>query len=251
MKIQILGHRGMLGQQVWKEGLQQGHEIITKDVGPIETMEPPGIMCPIIINCAGVVKQRSVSKSRMVASNAVGPHRIAEMAERVGSRLIHVSTDCVFVGKGPHDEDDIPDADDLYATSKRAGEVVYGPHLTVRTSFVGFGPRGLLNDLLTQPSVTVSQNLLWSGHTASTVAKMLLLLVEHPHATGLLHMPGEFQNRYTLARDLKSVLGLRSKLIRDDGFVADRRLSSYKWTFLGLPEMPSFESQLTELKMTL
>lgn len=248
MKIQVLGANGMLGGAVVLEATAAGHTVISKLFGPIESMLPQNIDGEVVINCAGMVKQNKTSPWIMVSSNAVGPHRVAAMAEIARARLIHISTDCVFRGKGPHDEEDTPDATDLYARSKLAGEVTYGPHLTIRTSFVGFGTRGLATDLSKRRAVTVSQNLLWTGHTVDTIAKLLVWLAEHPHVTGLLHVPGDEQTRYTLARDLKSRWNLPAILERDDEFVADRRLISGKWTYLGLPTLPSFETQLATMR---
>lgn len=243
MKLQIWGARGMLGQAVVGAAATAGHTVVS-GIGLLENVDARHILADVIINCAGKTKQRGLPAYLMLTANAVGPQRLARFAEANGARVIHVSTDCVFEGRGPHDEASIPDAADTYAISKRAGELTQGPHTTVRTSFVGFGSRGLLYDLQTKERVSVSQNLLWTGHTVDTVAKMLIWMAEHPHVVGLIHMPGQEQNRYTLARDLKARWKFPAILDRDDGFVADRRLVSGKWFYLGLPDLPSFTEQL-------
>lgn len=247
MNIQVFGHKGVLGKKVCNAAAAAGHAVLI-DSERLENVWEHNILAPVVINCAGRIKQANAPRSVFMLDNAVGPHLLAEACNGVGSRLIHVSTDCVFQGGGPHDEDGIPDANDVYARSKLAGEVVYGPHLTLRTSFVGFGTKGLLNDLLTKKSVTVSRNLLWSGHTVDVVANLLILIAEKPQIVGLLHTPGTFQNRYGLARDLKSRWDLPAKLEREDDYVADRRLISYKWHYYDLPSLPSFEIQLTAMK---
>jgi len=243
MKLQIFGSTGMLGQMVIREALASGHSIHT-GMGRIEAVTAEKIEGDVVINCAGIVKQRKTRISRLMLANAVGPHKLAEEADTRGLRIIHISTDCVFAGGGPHYEFDAPDAQDAYALSKHAGEVTYGPHVTLRTSFVGFGAHGLIHDLQTLKRVSVSQNLLWTGHTVDTVAKAIIWIVERPQVTGLIHMPGTEQNRYTLARDLKAKWNFPAKLDKDDGFAADRRLASGKWDFMGLPSIPSFEEQL-------
>lgn len=252
MKVQVFGHKGMLGSMVVRAATAAGHTVIggCESNALIEDVLVQDIVAPVVINCAGVTKQRGceMPNSEFLSTNAQGPYVLAEACDRQGARLIHVSTDCVFVGKGPHKEDDVPDAQDMYAISKRAGEVIYGPHTTIRTSFVGFGPRGLLADLSGKRSVTVSKNLLWNGHTVDTIANLLVWIAEHPHITRLLHVPGTDQNRYTLARDLKSRWNLPVYLDRNDDFVADRRLASDKWSYLGLPNLPTFEMQLLNMR---
>ena len=248
MNIQVVGPEGMLGRAVVREAAAAGHTVVAERIGPIEETLPQHIKGEVVINCAGMVKQAQTSSYLMVAANSVGPHRLAAMCGVMRARLIHVSTDCVFRGTGPHHEEDLPDGIDLYARSKYTGEVVEGRHLTIRTSFVGFGPRGLINDLSHKTTVLASQKLLWSGHTVDTVAKLLIRLACRPDITGLLHIPGETQDRYELASKLKARWDLPAYLELDNDFVADRRLSSLRWASLELPPLPPFALQLLEMR---
>lgn len=221
---------------------------VVPGTGSLETVFADRIQGNVIVNCAGITKQRKVPRSTYIGANSFGPHKLAEAADERGVRLIHVSTDCVFNSGGPNYEHNTPDGADIYALSKLAGEVTYGAHLTVRTSFVGFGPRGLIHDLQTRPSVEVSNNLHWSGHTVDTVAELLIALIGRPQIAGLLHIPGTFQTRYTLARDLKARWGFSAELDRNDDFHADRRLASGKWAYYGLPTPPLFITQLETME---
>lgn len=243
MNIQVIGHNGMLGQAVCKAIVRRGHEFWTSNAN-IETVIAHSILAPIVINCAGLVKQRQYPASRFMAVNAVGPHRLAEACDATGARLIHVSTDCVFTGdtqSGPFDENE---GLDTYGRSKLAGEVYHAPHLTIRTSFVGFGDRGLIAELQSGCDIRASNRLLWTGHTVDTIADVLVMLAERDDISGLLHIPGEFQTRWELCERLKAWFNLPSRIIRDDTFVADRRLISTRWAALNLPELPSFATQL-------
>lgn len=243
MNIQVIGHNGMLGSAVCKAIQRRGHELSVTGSN-IETVNAAHILAPVVINCAGLVKQRQYPASRFMAVNAVGPHRLAEACDTAGARLIHVSTDCVFQGPGPHYEFDGADCEDEYGRSKFAGEVIRAPHLTVRTSFVGFGVRGLIYDLQHQAYVHASDTLLWSGHTVDTVADVLVTLAERDTVIGLLHIPGEFQSRWELCNALMNRFDLPSPIIRDDEYRADRRLSSVMWSKWDLPALPSFAAQL-------
>lgn len=244
MNIQIIGQSGMLGSAACKAITRRGH-ILRLDHGVnIETVIAAHIFAPVVINCAGLVKQRQYPASRFMAVNAVGPHRLAEACDAAGARLIHVSTDCVFQGSGPHCECDAIDDRDDYSRSKYAGEVYRAPHLTIRTSFVGFGTRGLIAALQEQHEMRASHRLLWSGHTVDAVADLLVTLAERDDITGLLHVPGDFQSRWELCTALKRRFSLACQIIRDDEFKADRRLISDRWAGFGLPELPSFAAQL-------
>lgn len=242
MKIQVFGPGGMLGRAVVKAIARRGH-VWESNHANLEIVSAGHIHAPVVINCAGLVKQRQLRASRFMLVNAYGAQHLAEACTLASARLIHVSTDCVFQGPGPHAETNTPDSADSYARSKLAGEVG-APHLTIRTSFVGFGPRGLLFDLQTLPMVRASDRLLWSGHTVETIADVLVSLAERSDITGLLHVPGEFQSRLSLCRRLSARYDLPADIIRDDEYQADRRLISDRWSALGLPELPSFDAQL-------
>lgn len=247
MNIQVFGPNGMLGSAVVAALLRRGH-VWESNHADLEVVMPGHIHAPVVINCAGLVKQRHYSAPRFMITNAVGPHRLAEACHGARARLIHVSTDCVFQGPGPHSELDAVDCDDVYGRSKFAGEVYQMPHLTVRTSFVGWGPRGLLADLSGAGPVRASNRLLWSGHTVDTVAEVLITLAEHEAISGLLHLPGWFQSRWNLCNVLIKRFDLPAKLIRDDEYEADRRLISTAWDAWGLPEIPSFVAQLETME---
>ncbi len=147
----------------------------------------------IVINCAGVVRWREdVSPTTMMLVNAVAPHELAARCRR----LVQVSTDCVFNGisHGPYLETAQPTPTDLYGRSKLAGEVTYGGHLTIRTSFIGFSPtgRGLLDWLISQaPETTVpGYPDWWSGYYVKHAAELIVDLALDESVTGIKHLPG-------------------------------------------------------------
>ena len=80
----------------------------------------------VVVNAIGIVKQRDAAQDaiRRSASTRCLPHQLAELRCERGARLIHFSTDCVFTGDaGRLQEDDVPDAVDLYGRTKLLGEV--------------------------------------------------------------------------------------------------------------------------------
>ena len=146
MKILILGVTGMLGNAIFRylssthdyevfgtirtnAGRRffldkfQSHLLANVDahdqnslVSVFENVRPE-----IAINCVGLIKQLAEANDPLLALpiNAMLPHRLDRLCSLVGSRLIHISTDCVFSGKkGLYIENDSPDANDLYGKSK-------------------------------------------------------------------------------------------------------------------------------------
>jgi dTDP-4-dehydrorhamnose reductase len=269
MKIMVTGHSGMLGKEVVKAIERMGHNLmlgmgptidpntdridITKEILVVDC-------CPdVVINCAGLVPQRNSTPAEMMRVNGYGPWNLADWCDQIKARLIQISTDCVFDGADykpdapPQVECNPPQPVTPYGYSKLAGEIRRDPHLTVRTSFVGFGKRGLIAEL--ERSVAddkiyrASHELLWTGHTVRFVAEALVMLAERK-ISGLLHIPGESSTRYKLVRLLNNALDLGVKLdpSRDPKHAADRRLGSERWEREGLPLLPSFEWQLEWLR---
>src|SRR5258708_32779319 len=90
-----------------------------------------------LVNAAGIVKQRpeggDVSESLEV--NALLPHRLARFCRAVGTRLVHLSTDCVFSGaRAGHRESDPTDPTARYAPSTLVGNAVARSSMTLQTS---------------------------------------------------------------------------------------------------------------------
>ena len=91
----------------------------------------------VVINCIGIIKQLKEAKDEVISIqlNSLFPHRLADLCAATGTRLFHMSTDCVFSGrKGNYTETDAPDPEDLYGRTKLLGEVDRPGCLTVRTS---------------------------------------------------------------------------------------------------------------------
>src|SRR5690606_24943808 len=99
--------------------------------------------------------------------------------EELGSKLIHISTDCVFSGnRGAYTEDDFCDANDTYGRSKALGELNNDRDLTIRTSIIGpelkTNGEGLLHWFLNQSTpVNGFTEAYWGGVTTLELAKAI------------------------------------------------------------------------------
>lgn len=98
----------------------------------------------ILINAAAytAVDQAESEKALAHKINGEAVAAIAEEAHRLGSLLVHYSTDYVFDGEKPepYNEDDQPRPQSVYGSSKRAGEEAIersgAQHFIFRTSWV-------------------------------------------------------------------------------------------------------------------
>jgi dTDP-4-dehydrorhamnose reductase len=109
----------------------------------------------VIINAAAytAVDKAETEPEIAMAINGTAPGVLAEEARRLGSILVHYSTDYVFDGakQSAYLEADAPNPQNVYGKSKLAGDeaiqAVGGDYLILRTSWV-YGARGS-NFLLT------------------------------------------------------------------------------------------------------
>jgi len=245
--IQIIGKTGMLGSEILKKALRRNIKVVESYVD-ILTVVPDDIKAGIVINCAAITTPNT-SKEMMIQVNQHGPRRLAHACDECGSRLLHISSDAVFNRPGPHPERDFCDPSSSYGRTKMNGEIRHGKHLTVRTSFVGFGRHGIVEQLMnTDDVIQASDRFLWSGHIVSVIADIVIDLAQNESITGLIHIPGEFQSRYSLLMRLIDIMGISSDRVeRNDNWVTDRRLVSTRWNPIGLEQPPTFEDQLVEL----
>jgi dTDP-4-dehydrorhamnose reductase len=155
MRCLVLGGTGMLGQAVvaaargrgWAAlGLSRPQADVTERaslLGWAESFRPE-----VVVNCAAYTKvdAAETERERAFAVNGEGVGHAAELARRAGARLVQVSTDYVFDGRGrePYREDAATAPLSVYGRSKLEGErraLGYERSVVVRTSWL-FGPGG-------------------------------------------------------------------------------------------------------------
>ncbi|MFB0490874.1 dTDP-4-dehydrorhamnose reductase [Methylobacterium sp. OAE515] len=191
----------------------------------------------IILNCIGVVKQLASADDPLTAIplNALLPHRLARLADLIGARLIHISTDCVFTGEnGSYVEDDRPDAKDLYGRSKLLGEVDYKNAITLRTSIIGHelgSHNGLVEWFLAQHGhVKGYRKAIFSGLTTDELVRVIVdYVIPVPDLHGVYHVSVDPISKYDLLSMVKDVYGRTTDIEADDSVVIDRSLNSSKF----------------------
>ena len=259
MRILVFGAGGMLGHkviqtfsndcEVWatvrgnyadisQYGLLDGaRTILSVDVAEltsirraVETAAPN-----VVINAVGIVKQQPLAKNVIatLTVNSIFPHRLSQLSEEFGFRLVTVSTDCVFDGtKGSYTESDLPNATDLYGKSKELGEVHDGRSITLRTSIIGRelnGAQGLVEWFLSNAGGSVKgfRNAVFSGFPTIELADIIRRLVfDFPDLIGLYHVSSNPINKYDLLNLIKKNYRADIEIEPSDDIQIDRSLDS-------------------------
>lgn len=190
----------------------------------------------IIINSIGLIndlaRQQEIDAYRI---NGLLPQQLADLADRQKSRLIHLSTDSVFLGdRGFYEERHVPDGNTVYAKTRSLGEVRRAPHLTIRTSLLGPDPDcsccGLLSWFLRQRgTVKGFVRVPWNGITTLELAKFVHDVIDRPKVmSGIVHLASEEKiNKYELLELLRTIFHKEDVVIQpDDAIALNRTLKS-------------------------
>jgi dTDP-4-dehydrorhamnose reductase len=207
-----------------------------------------------VVNAIGIVKQRGDGDDRLlnIEVNSLFPHELGAACARIGARLVHLSTDCVFDGaKGRYKERDTPNAEDLYGRSKLLGEVDYAPGITLRTSMIGqelFRKAGLVEWFLAQRgSVRGFTRAVFSGFTTIELARVVERAIARPGLHGIYHASAAPISKHDLISLIKRKLGLDIRIIRDAGLRIDRSLDSARFRRDFGYKPPSWDRMIGEL----
>lgn len=264
MRVLVLGVTGMLGHTVFRwlrrdpvldvwgtlrsrDGLrffsdsEADHLISDLDVVDEANLERvlSDTNPDVVINCVGVVKQLAASHDPLVVLpiNSMLPHRLARLTQGSGSRVILVSTDCVFSGRrGAYRESDPADSIELYGQSKFIGEVGDQPHvLTLRVSIIGHElatKRSLVDWFLGQEGeVTGYTKAVFSGLPTVELARVFReVVLPKPELAGVYHLSAAAVSKHDLLHLVAQVYGKRLTIVPSDQVVIDRSLNSDRFT---------------------
>ncbi len=260
MRILVLGISGMLGNAVFRFfSARDCHEVYgtlrsSRDIASfpthlhnritagIDALDQESVIRilsdtqpDIVINCIGLIKQLSSAKDPLVALplNALFPHRLSRLCKLARARLVHISTDCVFSGRGGgYLESDISDAEDLYGKSKQLGEVTDQTHvITLRTSIIGHelhSQHALVDWFLSSDDrINGFARAIFSGLPTIELARVI-----HDHVLtdaslhGLYHVSAEPISKYDLLKLIAEVYAKKITIVSNDELVIDRSLNS-------------------------
>jgi dTDP-4-dehydrorhamnose reductase len=209
----------------------------------------------VVVNCVGLTKHKAAADQALwsVPINSLLPHRLSALCSLTQSRLIHISTDCVFSGqRGAYSEDEPPDAIDVYGRSKALGEIVGPNAMTVRTSTIGHELQtayGLLNWFLAQEGRCKGfTQAVFSGLPTVTFAEILRdVVVAQPDLTGLYHIAAEPISKFDLLTLVAEVYGKSIEIVPADDFVIDRSLDASKFRAATGYEAPGWRELIQQM----
>lgn len=265
----VLGATGMAGHTISLYLHEQGYDVTTFSTKPfnyckningdatnknfVVSMLQDGNY-DVVINCIGVLNQACDKEpSRAVYLNSYLPHLIADTLRNSNTKLIHMSTDCVFSGKsGSYRENSFRDGETFYDRTKALGEVEDNKNLTFRNSIIGPDMKesgiGLFNWFMKQSNIINGYTkAIWTGVTTLTLAKaMERVIIED--LTGIYNL---VNNESITKFDL---LGLLNKHMRNDELTIlpsdavnlNKSLVNNRKDFSF--EVPNYEEMIIEMK---
>ncbi len=132
-----------------------------------------------VVNCIGILnRDAEENKANAVYLNSFLPHYLADITKNMKTKVIHISTDCVFAGnKAPYHEKSFRDGETFYDRSKALGELEDEKNVTIRCSIVGPDINdtgiGLFNWFMKQEKAQGYTNAMWTGLTTIELAKVV------------------------------------------------------------------------------
>ena len=194
--IVVLGAHGMLGHTVFnylkihhtvwgttKNSVTESHllKFDAYNYNDLNNLYKKVKKIDYIINCIGALPRDTNEKMTFI--NAQFPNKLATIAEKNNSYLIHVSSDAVFSPlSNDVYENDSPFPIDEYGKSKLQGEPKSTNAFSIRTSLLGLDPykhKGLLEYALQEKRLTGFMNQVWSGSTTLQFAHLCHQIIKN------------------------------------------------------------------------
>ncbi len=169
-----------------------------------------------IINCIGILRAADKNPLLGVRINSLFPHELAKIGSLLGAKIIHLSTDCWK-------------EEDVYGRSKRAGEINYPDHLTIRTSIIGpelkENGTGLFHWFMSQKGETNGfTHHIWDGVTTLELARTINYLIDNkPEIHGIIDLRTEEKvSKYDLLEKIKGVFGKNIVINKKETEIVDK-----------------------------
>lgn len=235
MKILVLGSNGMAGHMIVRYLRLKGYDVSTAARTNadyhIDVESMPGLTglknFDYVINCIGLLVQDSINRpDRAILINGWFPHAVEHALKDTKTKMIHLSTDCVFDGsRGNYIETDFHTETNAYGRSKSMGEINNDKDITFRMSIIGPEIRSngtsFLNWILTSKETELPgwTNALWNGITTLQLAKSIEKYILDPRISGIYHLVSNENsiNKCELLELIAKVYGLNKTVKHTQG----------------------------------
>ncbi|MCR4743329.1 MAG: dTDP-4-dehydrorhamnose reductase [Treponema sp.] len=255
--IWLIASKGLLGSEIARQlrelkvnFIESGREVdITKMAALLDFAA--GKKIDYIINCAAYtfVDKAESEKSLAYEVNQKGSENIAKLASKIGAKLIHISTDYVFDGKGnfPLTEEDRPNPISEYGKSKLLGEEAVSKNLKsyyiIRSSWLyGFSRNNFVYTMLrlmnSRQTIKVVDDQRGSPTFAADLAEVIIKIVEKDNLPyGIYNFSDSGQiSWWEFAKEIYSQ-ALKLGLIKNPGC---KIISSSSQEYASIAKRPSY-----------
>ncbi|MBG6187872.1 dTDP-4-dehydrorhamnose reductase family protein [Flavobacterium sp. CAN_S2] len=194
-----------------------------------------------VVNCIGILnKDAEDNPSKAIWFNSYFPHYLEEITKTTLTKVIHISTDCVFSGKeGSYTENDFKNGVGFYAQSKALGELTNTKDVTIRTSIIG--PElnqngiGLFHWFMSQTNHDYLKGFTkayWSGLTTLELAKVVEAIIDQ-NIVGLIQVaPSTKIDKFALLTLINAIYKNSALEIEpSDSYHVDKSLVSIRTDF--------------------
>ena len=239
MKVLVIGANGQLGKDVTNELLGRNIETITSDVVGdcnhlLDFTKLEEVLSLVkkempdaIINCAAWTAvdkaEDEENKEKVYALNVTGVENLAKAAKEINCKLMHISTDYVFNGKGetpwkPDDKNYEPLSE--YGRTKLLGELKVcelDKFFIVRIAWLFGGPISFVNTMIkvgkTHDEVKVVTDQIGTPTYSKDLARLLVDMIltdkyGYYHATN----EGGYISWYEFCKEIYKQYGLETKV---------------------------------------
>jgi dTDP-4-dehydrorhamnose reductase len=239
MKVLVIGSNGMAGHMITNYLKKQGHNVTTaarshadiilnvEHINLADSFFDSLSSYDFVINCIGLLVKDSINRpDRAALINSWFPHYLEYNLKDSQTKLIHLSTDCVFDGtKGEYNESDIHTEMNAYGSSKSLGEINNKKDITFRMSIIGpeikSNGTGLFNWIVDNPDDELQgwDNAWWNGITTLQLAKCIDQYINNPSITGVYHLVNNENkiNKYELLVLINNIFDLNKSIVRTQG----------------------------------
>jgi dTDP-4-dehydrorhamnose reductase len=269
-KLLVLGASGMVGHVMAIYFAENNYDVATFTLHPFKYSKKnivgdannsvllKNTICQgnydAIINCIGILNQDAETKKHQaVYLNSYLPHFLAHLTRELKTRVIQISTDCVFSGTtGGYNEKSPKGGETFYDRSKALGELENDKDLTFRNSIIGPDTNekgmGLFNWFMKQDQeIEGFTRAMWTGVTNLTLARAIAGAIEN-NLTGTYHLVNNISiSKHDLLVLFNKYFKENKLVIKENDTVKiDRSLVNNRKDFDFI--IPSYEEMIKEMK---
>ena len=268
-RIVVMGSTGMAGHVISLYLEEHGYDIYrtsrSEKVGEksaaFNVSDFPALECwldsvkpEVVVNCIGLLQRDAQEHpDKAIWLNSYLPKYLESKYKKTSTKLVHLSTDCVFSGsRGRYEENDLPDGSTIYDRTKAFGEVNNDKDLTFRMSIIGpdvdFEGTGLFNWFMKQSgSISGYGKAIWNGVTTIELARGIDAAIKQ-NLCGLYHLvPEKHIDKYNLLLLFqKSFSKSDIEICYKDNVVLDKSLVNTRTDFNFL--VKEYPEQIEDMK---